>query len=117
MLDLQQIVNKWIPILRLQDWDITILYGNRETTENMLGKSRISRNLKIVSIFICSPELIDPNWLGSKDIEETIVHELIHLHCSYFDSSFKENTLESENLEVMIDKIAIALVKLDRKTL
>jgi hypothetical protein len=85
---LDQILRKWQKKLRLQDWELDIFYVDPEqfSKEGSCGEVRAHVNRKIGVIGIGRPELIlerDPDYCNH-EIEDTIIHELLHLHLNPF---------------------------------
>jgi len=112
--DLERLVKKWQPILRLEDWDIEISFGNFEQTKGAAALCEWTLNEKKAEITVLPRRKWPNNFLGKGDYETTVVHELEHLHAARFDR-FKPGSLRDEALELMIERNAEALVALDRK--
>lgn len=82
--DLSDLCARWQMILRLQDWDVEVIYS-RDRDFNSPGcqaECRIADTLKKAHIRIQDP--IDYDSSGPQDIEQSLVHELIHLHMHSF---------------------------------
>jgi len=82
---LKRLVEKWKKRLRLQDWHITIAYVRPEAfserNQGCLGENLTSSMNKEASIAILDPKyIIDEGLESTKNIELTVVHELIHCH-------------------------------------
>lgn len=111
---LDAMVQKWAKILRLQDWDVTIRMVDKKdlTLEGVAGEISWNREHQQAEIQILDPSQIGANTVQA-DVEETIIHELMHLHASPFDE-FESGTPEYYALELFINRVAQALYKLDR---
>jgi hypothetical protein len=81
--DLEALLAKWKPILRVSDWEIKIKWvkqyamGNNDAD----GTCCHTAAAKAAVIKILEPEDFDPGsglWL--QDVEDTVVHEMLHLH-------------------------------------
>ena len=107
---LNKLVFKWQKKLRLQDWNIDTSMVNKCRGA---GSTFLSKRYKEARVSILNPDQWEDSWLGSRDIEVTLVHELLHLHAIPFDD-FKEGSPKNLALETMIELIAIALVNADR---
>lgn len=77
---MQALVKKWQKILRLQDWDVTV------------GKPGVNPNGGVASVDGLDQYKSATIFFGDKTfdgvngpIEETIIHELLHLHFNSFE--------------------------------
>lgn len=104
----------WRKVLRLQDWDVRIkLVRDRDmVVANRQGECDISLRNKEALIRLLDPiDYPDGDW--AQDHEQTLVHELLHLHMAPFDPA--PNTLAQDMQEQAIESIAKALVSLKRE--
>jgi hypothetical protein len=117
---LRKLSREWQKRLRLQDWDIRTTFATKEDKiDDAFGRSIVASGHKAVNVFINPTPLIDDDWIGCRDIEVTLVHELLHLHGDTFDHFFsgsKKNSRPTEylGLEFFIEITAIVLVELKR---
>ena len=112
--DLNVLLAKWQPILRLQDWDIEILYVKPcELDPHTGGQVIRCDGKKTARIKVLDPDCFDPCLIVKNDPEYTVVHELVHIHFAIFDGLKDEANLLYEQ---GIHKIAQALLLLDRRT-
>lgn len=111
---LNAMVQKWAKILRLQDWDITIEMVDKKdlTLGNVAGEISWNREHQHAEILILDPSQLKENMMET-DIEETVIHELLHLHACPFDT-FESETPEYYALELFINRVSQALYKLER---
>lgn len=104
---------EWQKILRLQDWDVGVkLVRARDMGEGNLGEVKTNSEHKRAEISLLDPVDHDPVRQISYDMEETLVHELLHLHFDPFLA--KDETSEATAQEQAINAMATALVTLKR---
>lgn len=82
--NLQTICTYWQKRLRLQDWDIKIKYERFRRMQNSTGQIpwgqiQMNQEYRSARILILHPS---DNEQARGDIEETVVHELLHIHFS-----------------------------------
>ncbi len=108
----------WQRRLRLSDWDvkIQIVRQSEMKSETFQGQVGWTINGKQAIIKILDPIDYDPSLLWPQDHEQTLVHELLHLHSAPFDD-FDAGGPKDVALEQMIDLTAIALVNAYREGL
>lgn len=96
----------WQKQLRLQDWDIDIKKAKpkRLKIKGAAGQVEYSVDLKVATILI-SDELKD-----KREIEHTIIHELLHLHLAPI-SQFCEGDCYETYEEQAIESITKALLQ------
>lgn len=112
--ELQSLLAKWQPILRLQDWDIDIMFVKPcELDPNTGGEVIRMDPKKAARIKVLDPDHYDPCLIIKQDVEYTVVHELVHVYFAAIDD-FKgtDDTL----YEQAIHRIATSLLFLDRRT-
>lgn len=112
--ELEHLCREWQEILSLRDWDVKpsikrqrdfIVKGNdAEITWNIQAKTVTIKILDPIDY----PE--DTEW--PQDMEESLVHELLHLHFALFTAD--DGTAEDIAQEQAINAIALALVRLKR---
>lgn len=111
--DLDELVAKWAPVLRLQDWTIRIGYHRRWSfyhDELCGGDVSCLVKKRDASIRILDPIDYCPDWLPPMDIEYTVVHELVHLHIEPFYAGGNVDQMEQA-----VHALATALIGLDRR--
>lgn len=69
---------EWQARLRIQDWNIDYRLVNSGEIDSF-AQSRGSDSCKEAIVKVCIFEQISPGWLGSPDMEVTLVHELLHI--------------------------------------
>ena len=111
--ELQALLAKWQLILRLQDWDIDIMFVRPYELDPHTGGQVIRLDgKKAARIKVLDPDSYDPCLIVKQDVEYTVVHELVHIHFAIIDD-FKgsDDTL----YEQAIHRMATALLFLDRR--
>jgi hypothetical protein len=111
--DLEALVAKWKPILRLEDWDIEIEYARKYELADGCAEcnANIMRNL-------CTIKILDPNDINpdedanTRNVEATVVHELLHIHFRPYMP--ERNTLNYEMWERTIDMLSIIMQPLGK---
>ncbi len=110
--DLNVLVAKWAPILRMQDWDFNIRYARYHEFAEPVPAGSVTYLLtkRDVTIKILEPGDFPPLGRPEMDIELTVVHEMLHPYIALF---FDRDT-NNEQLEQFIHSMSSTLVKLDR---
>lgn len=75
------LIPEWQKRLRLQDWEITAVVVDQ--TEDGLASANALPKYKSAKLTLLDPVKIDKDWLGNKDLEVSIVHELLHLQAEF----------------------------------
>lgn len=105
---------KWQSILRLQDWDVKIEFARSFEMETVRRAGEVSyvceKKTAVIKILVPQDYPTDIRW--KQDIEQTVVHELLHLHFSWTDDL---TGLANTGMEQAINCIALALVARDRQ--
>lgn len=114
--ELMAACKEWQKILRLQDWIVSasIERGRDMRMEETQGECSWVIQTKLAKIRVLDPLDYPPGSMIEQDMEQTLVHELLHLHHAPFDD-FDCDTLENTTMEQAIDSIAMALVNLKRE--
>lgn len=114
--ELQKACEKWQKIMRLQDWKVvaTITRERHMNMQEVEAECLWTIQNRSAMIHILDPiDRPDDSWF-EQDMEESLVHELMHLSCAMFDD-FETDTKENTALEQMIVSTSQALVNLKRK--
>jgi len=114
---LDKIRREWQKILRLQDWRIKIRFATAEelkeaTDADAIGGCQSLVEAREANLLLLPPEALNPNDEREQDIENTIVHELLHCHFAAFKSDDSQVQLAQEQA---IEAISEALVNLKRQ--
>lgn len=118
--ELQRHLRYWQKRLRLTDWTVTIRFASKK--ELCDGDEDISQGLNVYNlnartseILVIRPDDYDPSTYPNKeqqDIENTVVHELLHLHLAPWQT---ESEAEDIQQEQAIEAMSYALVSLKRR--
>lgn len=105
---LAPLVKKWQARLRLQDWEIEAVYAGPDDAgfSNNFGDIRPDLPRKYAKM-----RILDPCKYEHTQLEDTIAHELLHLHFYPFALDFAPGSPESLAEEQAIYAITRALVE------
>ena len=112
--ELTTLMKRWQKRLRLQDWKIKVKLASADQIEREHGEPAYGICDDIVEarsavIWICkNPPADDVSMGGRQDPENTLVHELLHLHFAPFGNKHPEDELAHEQA---IEAITEALLK------
>ena len=105
---------EWQSILHLQAWDIVVKICRSGEFED---KDCVGENLWDLRVCKSFIRILDPiDYKSSSwgyDMEVCLVHELLHLHFMSFQP--KDDGLEHDFMESVIERLASVLVDLKRK--
>ena len=117
----ETVLKKWQKILRCQDWAIDISIDRYSHMDGGELAGFISRDFshKYAHIHLMDPTDIDKSTYHDDntftyDMEQVLVHELLHLQTHYFEPE-KDGGILWDQIEQFIDQTAWALIKLDRQ--
>ncbi len=107
----------WKERLTIQDWRVNLVFKRAwDMSDNAnLGSCDAMVSRKSATILLMDP--IDASQQGD-DSEETLVHELLHLHTAGFHNTDdgKLTGPRRTAMEQMVDLLSIALVRLRRES-
>ena len=111
---LNELCKEFQPILRLQDWDISVQFVDQDTMKHANGRCEYSTGYKSALIKIPSPETYDTDQtpFPQQDMRHALLHELMHLHFSIVDAHIPENSVDQQLYEQGINAIASVLSEL-----
>jgi hypothetical protein len=112
-LDLDAILPVAQKDLGLSDWYGTIRYGTAGELNGALGRCRYSLRLREFEVLVLDPEHYHHEFGRRHDVEQTVYHELTHLHFAPFQAD-DWNTPEGTSQEQAIDALAWAVVNAKR---
>ena len=105
---LRELLARWQPILRLQDWRVKIRWADHHEIK---AQANIIANVPLKSAVI----RVNPNRHPARDdakdhLEAAIIHELLHLH---WEAIWKwdEDSVEWDMAEQAIHCTALAMMK------
>ena len=117
MSDLTERLAYWQQVLRLVDWDIELIRVNaRDIEEAAWGRTRISEEFHEAEIRIIHDTEAVRNTQDfgmAFDPDHTLVHELLHLVLDYW--KVPNSCMEFDAKEAVLNRLASALVRLDRR--
>lgn len=107
---LQKKLFEWQKRLRLQDWLITIeIVRERDfSMEGVLGEVHWVLEKKMAKIKIIDPIDYPPDSFEPQDMENTLVHELLHLHFAPFKYDGDNYVAEEQAIESIASGILTA---------
>ena len=107
----------WQKVLELRDWHIKarIVKSKDMPTKYYAGCVSWDLQYKAAKISILDFEDIPTDVIAEPDMEETLVHELLHLQLAPIHNDFGESTGYEMKEEQVINSLARALTKLHRK--
>lgn len=113
---LKELTAEWQKTLRLQDWDIDVSFKRHfeMSQTNILGQAQQTVAVRKCTIDILVPE---DSWNRQSDynLEESLVHEMLHIHFAEWNNHFTVNEMMPLSAEAGIDAISKALVALKYK--
>ena len=112
---LEELLEEWKSILHLEQWDIVLRISRQKDFLEEDGQGEVTFNDVECQAII---RILDPvDWTDTpfkQDMEVTLVHELLHLVCAYFEPE-DSNSLQYTLWHRSIDSMARVLVSLKRK--
>jgi hypothetical protein len=110
---LERTLHYWQQKLRLLDWKVTITFARKDDIDDDCQAS-VNWNLHSRTAVI---KVLDPRDYTSEldvpqDIEDSVCHELVHLHLAYWDT---KNKAADVQMEQAIESLTEALVSLKRR--
>lgn len=107
-----EILEYWKRVLRLQDWEIVLKVKPFRDMDDCRGETNYHLQKKCAIISLLDPDDSDRNEDFPYDLEQTMVHELLHLHFVDDGHTPEECPLVFEQ---GINAVGAALVTLNRK--
>jgi hypothetical protein len=106
----------WQRRLRLQDWDVAVVVSRAsELKPNTLGNIRWDYDKKTAVLHVLNPADYRMRFDAMlRDIEYTVVHELIHLEIAPVLSDLHRTDANRMEEEHAVNHMAEALLKLER---
>ena len=111
---MQQKCQEWQKRLRLADWDVDVkvVPAMDMYTTQLQGSVHWQMTERTANIKLVTPEdAAKQNPVRPYSIEETLIHELLHLHMAPFEPDTSQQA-ECLAMEFAINAIAGALLKL-----
>lgn len=109
---LSRLTRFWQKKLRLTDWKVTVRYAKQDEFEDGDGQGQCNDSLhaRTAEIFVLHPDEYDPAIYPNnlpQDIEDVVVHELVHLHLAPWVT---KNKAERIQMEQAVESITGALI-------
>jgi hypothetical protein len=114
--ELNELCLFWKQMLNLTHWNVDVKFcrfHEFDGANHLLGQCTHWKRFQRAEIKILDPMDWEGNTMADGDEEETLVHELLHLHFSMFFNP-EMDTMEEIAMEQTINNIARALVALRR---
>jgi hypothetical protein len=104
----------WKSILGLEHWEIKFQFKRQRDMEpkQQAYVSWVIPKASASIVMVCHDDYGNDLWL--QDMEQSLVHELLHVKCAAFDS-FEDGTLHDLMHEQYIDSMAKIIVTMDRE--
>lgn len=115
---LQERLAYWQKVLRLSDWivDVNITRERDMTRTGIAAEVEWTLQKKMASIRILDAVDYPTGLMDTQDMEQSLVHELLHLHLAPISDHFSnDNDIYNLFEEQAIDSIADALVRVSRE--
>lgn len=115
--ELKELCALWQKRLRLQDWNVRLVVKDAEDMEDEFARVRPQLSTKCAVMHIRKMDdinSVDVQLSGERDIEEDVVHELLHLTCDPFTPEDRESH-EYEVIEQAVGVLANCIVRLSRE--
>lgn len=104
----QNYIAYWQKQFRMMDWVFTVEIEKDPTKNECFGSMSHNLNNQTASMKILDPDKIPDDWIGTKDLEVTIVHELVHTRFIY--AMKPRGKKKNYHQEMAIEVIAKSLV-------
>lgn len=99
----------WRKQLNLHNWKIKVRMLPWDKDDPSFGSTEISPCYERATIALSTPETIPADAIGIRDLEVTLVHELLHIRLVYV-ASLSTKPKKKWPLEMAIETIAQSLV-------
>ena len=115
---LEALTKYWQKQLRIQDWIITPVFAKKEDMHSDTSVGQVTTHFaeKTAEIKILSDKYRAVPDKGDLEIEETIVHELLHIVLLGYDMTSVNSKVYKLCIEQPINQIAKALINAKYKT-
>ena len=113
--DVDILCRKWQDILRLNDWNVAVeLIRESEFSEpDRAGEVYITLSKGEALILLLDPLIPTQDCPFPYDMEQTLVHELLHLHFATFEP--QDDDLKHDLWERAVESITKTLIALYRR--
>lgn len=116
---LQEKLVYWQEKLRLQDWILSVrIVRAKEMNAEYAAQVNWVLSKKMASIYILDQIDYPDDCMGERDMENDLVHELLHLHFAPLSDHFSNNSdIYSTFEEQAIESISFGLIEAERSVL
>lgn len=109
---LDALVLRWQKVLKLQDWDIrAVCVKLEDLPEGTMGGSQADRSYRVLHVYVLDPSEYGKAAIANDtvektgreilaDIEDTVVHELVHLRLKDLVQASESDLKTAEELTV-----------------
>ncbi|TVX92268.1 hypothetical protein [Paenibacillus agilis] len=101
----------WQAQLRLQDWQIEMKFDRGFNLAPNVADISLLEESRVARIRMMEANDFDPSSIAPYDMEQTMVHELLHIHFFPLTRTLGKSIPEEQAIEA----ISWALIALDRK--
>ena len=115
--ELEKKLSYWQKRLRLQDWILEVrILRAREMAGEYAAQVNWTLSKKMATIHILDQVDYPPDCMDSRNMENDLVHELLHLHFAPISDHFSEDSPVYTTFEEQaIESIAYGLVNAERE--
>jgi hypothetical protein len=113
--ELNQLCREWQERLGLLHWRVNLFIKRSHDLKVRHGECHYTLSRQQASIWLLDPNDHSCYCQFPYDMEEVLVHEILHLHFAPFAA--EDDTPEDTRQEQVIETLAVALVKLKRDAL
>lgn len=115
--ELKELCVLWQKRLRLQDWNVRLEVVSARDLDGGFANCRMVLREKSALIRIVDPAdstSADTEVVGERDVEEDVIHELLHLHAEPFSPDDHDST-DYEAIEQAVGVLANSIVRIARE--
>jgi hypothetical protein len=113
--ELTKLSREWQSRLQLKDWRISTRFARaNDLGEGCCGECSTIQNLRQATIKILAPLDLHTVDEINRDIEGTLVHEMLHIHLWPWNDAIDTLKLPDTQMEQTVEALAVAFIKLKR---
>jgi hypothetical protein len=113
-----EIIAYWQPKLRLDNWKFSFKIHDDVKDIECFALNKQDPNYEIATIEVLDPSKIPESWKGCRDIEVTILHELLHTRLLYVaplpEKKKEKGKKANWQVEMAVETISRAMVAAKR---
>ena|ERR1017187_7183391 len=111
--EMEALCEWWKCKLRLSDWEIKLLIVRQWDIQGNAGTCNFTVSNRTAVVKLLDPMDYDSSSLWPQDMEQTLVHELLHIHMGTF-SETATGSAEERFEEHAVDGLSKAFVEIKR---